>query len=128
MPVPTDIASYLKAYATELGQRIVDLYPPLHRVEDPVSPLLDQLLRKPFNAQKVAVMGCVQKFRESRAAAVVAECGAGKTLIALASVWVHSGGGEFRALYMCPPHLVNKVARELPNSAQRAGILHRRHP
>src|SRR5262249_47790210 len=67
---------------------------------------------KPFNAQKVAVMGCVQKFRESRAAAVVAECGAGKTLIALASVWVHSGGGECRALYMCPPHLVNKVARE----------------
>jgi len=78
MPVPTDIASYLKTYATELGQRIVDLYPPLHRVEDPVSPLLDQLLRKPFNAQKVAVMGCVQKLRESRAAAVVAECGAGR--------------------------------------------------
>ena len=112
MPVPTDIATYLKAYATELGQRIVDLYPPLHSIEDSVSPLLDQLLRKPFNAQKVAVMGCVKKFRESRAAAVVAECGAGKTLIALASLWVHSGGGEFRALYMCPPHLVNKVARE----------------
>ena len=112
MPVPTDIATYLKAYATELGQRILDLYPPLHRVEDPVSQLLDQLLRKPFNAQKVAVMGCVKKFRESRVAAVVAECGAGKTLIALATVWVHSGGGRFRALYMCPPHLVNKIARE----------------
>ncbi len=112
MPVPTDIASYLKAYAFELGQRILDLYPPLHSVEDPVSPLLDQLLRKPFEAQKIAVMGCIKKFGESRAAAVVAECGAGKTLIALASLWVHSGGREFTSLYLCPPHLVNKVARE----------------
>ncbi|HTX77030.1 MAG TPA: helicase-related protein [Terracidiphilus sp.] len=45
-------------------------------------------------------------------AAELAECGAGKTLIALATLWVHSGGREFTALYMCPPHLVNKVARE----------------
>ncbi len=112
MPMLTDIPGYLRRYASELGQRILDLYPPLHRVEDPVSPLLDQLLRKPFNAQSAAVMSVTKKFRESRAAAVVAECGAGKTLIALASIWVHSGGGESVTLYLCPPHLVNKVARE----------------
>ncbi len=111
MPVPADIPEYLRRYAVELGQRILDLYPPLQSVEDPVSPLLDQLLRKPFDAQKVAVMGVSRKWQQSRAAAVVAECGAGKTLIALAALWVHSGGA-FDALYMCPPHLVNKVARE----------------
>ncbi len=108
----TDIPTYLKTYASELGQRIVDLYPPLHNIDDPVSPLLDQLLREPFQAQKVAVMGVVKKFQESRAAAVVAECGAGKTLIALASLWVHSEGRGFTAIYLCPPHLVNKISRE----------------
>jgi hypothetical protein len=112
MPVPTDIADYMRQYAVELGQRILDLYPPLQSVHDPVSPLLDQMLRKPFEAQKLAVMGSVKKWQQSRAAAVVAECGAGKTLIALAALWVHSGGRGFKALYMCPPHLVNKVARE----------------
>lgn len=96
MPMPTDIATYLRTYAPELGQRIVDLYPPLHGIDDPVSPLLDHLLREPFKAQKVGVMGVVRKFHQSRAAAVVAECGAGKTLVALASVWVHSGGGSRR--------------------------------
>jgi hypothetical protein len=112
MPAPTDIASYLKAYASDLGQRIVDLYPPLHNIDDPILPLLDHLLRKPFQAQKIAVMGVVKKFRDSRAAAVVAECGAGKTLIALASLWVHSEGRSFTAIYLCPPHLVGKIARE----------------
>ena len=109
MPMPTDIASYLNRYAHDLGQRIIQLYPPLHSVEDPVSPLLDRLLRKPFKAQAAAVMSIVKKFRESRAAAVVAECGAGKTLIALASIWVHSGGGGATTLYLCPPHLVISV-------------------
>jgi len=112
MSTPADIPDYLRRYSAELGQRILDLYPPLHSVEDPVSPLLNQLLRKPFEAQKIAVMGCVKKLRNSRAAAVVAECGAGKTLIALASLWVHSGSSASTILYMCPPHLVNKVARE----------------
>jgi hypothetical protein len=112
MSTPASIPDYLRRYSLELGQRILDLYPPLHSVEDSVSPLLNQLLRKPFEAQKIAVMGCVKKLRNSRAAAVVAECGAGKTLIALASLWVHSGGRTSTTLYMCPPHLVNKVARE----------------
>jgi len=48
----------------------------------------------------------------SRNANVIAECGAGKTLIALGSMLAHSGGRPFSALVMCPPHLVEKWARE----------------
>src|SRR5581483_9255623 len=40
------------------------------------------------------------------------ECGAGKTLIALGSMLAHSAGSPFSALVMCPPHLVEKWARE----------------
>ena len=43
---------------------------------------------------------------------VVAECGPGKTLIALGSMLVHSNGRPFTGLVMAPPHLVEKWARE----------------
>jgi N12 class adenine-specific DNA methylase len=43
---------------------------------------------------------------------VIAECGVGKTLIALGSMFVHSAGRPFSALVMSPPHLVEKWARE----------------
>jgi hypothetical protein len=41
-----------------------------------------------------------------------AECGAGKTLIALGSELVHGAGGPISGLVMAPLHLVEKWARE----------------
>jgi hypothetical protein len=40
----TDIATYLRAHAQELGDRILQSYPPLHAIEDPPSPLISKLL------------------------------------------------------------------------------------
>ena len=51
MPVPDSISDYLRMYATELGSRILQSFPPLHAVDDPPSPLISKLLRKPFLAQ-----------------------------------------------------------------------------
>jgi hypothetical protein len=81
MQLPKDINEYLRAFASELSGRILQCFPPLHSVEDPTSPLLGQLLRKPFPAQKLAIMGTVKRWNEARTAAVIAECGTGKTLI-----------------------------------------------
>jgi hypothetical protein len=50
---------------------------------------------------------------------MVAECGTGKTLMSIASCFVHAAGKRFTAIAMCPPHLPKKWAREvfltLPN-------------
>ncbi len=108
----TDIPTYLAAYGTELAGRIVESLPPLHRVDDPASPLLGKLRREPYAAQSLAVMGIFRRWEESRSAAAVAECGTGKTLIALASMFVHSQGRPFCGLVMAPPHLCQKWARE----------------
>ena len=43
---------------------------------------------------------------------MIAECGTGKTLISLGSVYVHSQGKPFTALVMVPPQLTEKWARE----------------
>jgi hypothetical protein len=88
------------------------MYPPLHGFDDPASPLTLHLLRKPFPAQTLAMMGVVKRWNEARGAAVIAECGTGKTLISLGAVHVHSDRKPFTALAMVPPQLVEKWARE----------------
>jgi hypothetical protein len=106
------ISSYLRAWAPELGERILHKYPPLYGFDDVASPLVGQLLRKPFPVQTLALMGVVRRWNEVRGAAVIAECGTGKTLISLGAVYVHSDRKPFSALAMVPPQLVEKWARE----------------
>lgn len=112
MPIPADIPSYLQEHAAELGQRILESYPPLQAADDAFSPLLSRMLRRPYPAQALAAMGISKRWQIARNADVIAECGAGKTLIALASMLVHSSGRPFSGLVMAPPHLVEKWARE----------------
>src|SRR6516225_3603724 len=112
MERPTSISNYLRTFATELGQRILDSFPPLHGAEEPHSPLLKNLLRRPYPAQAVAISGIVRRLVEARTAGVVAECGTGKTLISLASLYVASGGRPFVSLAMVPSHLTPKWLRE----------------
>ena len=83
----TCIKDYLKTYGPELGHRVVDQFPPLHKPSHPVWPALDELKRNPFPAQALAIMGIGKRWEEARCAAAVAECGTGKTLISLGSVF-----------------------------------------
>ena len=122
MELPKDINEYLRTFAPELGDRILQRFPPLHSVEDPTSPLLGQLLRKPFPAQSLAIMGIVKRWKEARTAAVIAECGTGKTLISLGALHVHSEHNQFAALAMVPPQLVEKWAREAFRTLPRVRV------
>jgi hypothetical protein len=114
------IFDYLREFAPDLGRRITEAYQPLHKPGDPVSPLLSKLKRKALPAQALAIMGTVKFWQKGgRAAKMVAECGTGKTLMSIASCYVHAAGKRFTAIAMCPPHLPKKWAREvfmtLPN-------------
>src|SRR5438876_1038440 len=108
----SDIPTYLREFASELGERILESFPPLHGVNDPPSPMIHKLLRKPYPAQTQAIMGLVRLWQRARAAAVIAECGTGKTLISLGAVQTHAEDRPFTALAMVPPTLVSKWSRE----------------
>ena len=72
-------------------------------------------------------MGLVRRWQQARAGAVIAECGAGKTLISLGAVHTHSGDQPFTALVMVPPQLVEKWCREaMLTLAPRPRVHHRR--
>ncbi len=106
------IYDYMRAHSSLLGERILQQYPALHQFDDPVSPRIADLLRRPFPAQTIAIMGVAKRWQRARTGMVVAECGTGKTLISLGAIHVHSEGQPFTALAMVPPHLVEKWARE----------------
>ena len=108
----TDIPTYLRAHAQEIGNRILESYPPLHSIDDPPSPMIGKLLRKPYPAQTLAIMGLVRRWQQARAGAVIAECGTGKTLISLGAVQTHAEDRPFTAVAMVPPQLVEKWCRE----------------
>jgi hypothetical protein len=108
----TDIATYLRLFAPELGERILQSYPALQKADDPLSPRLASLLRKPFPAQAVAAMAVAKKWERERTAAVIAECGTGKTLISLAALQIHSDGRPFTAIAMAPGHITLKWCKE----------------
>ena len=112
MPDLSTIYDYMRRHAALLGDRILQEYPALHQFDDAVSPRVKGLIRKPFPAQTIAIMGVAKRWQRARTAMVVAECGTGKTLISLGAIHVHSQRSPFTALAMVPPHLVEKWARE----------------
>ena len=106
---PTDIYSYLRHHSSELGSRILEMYPPLQSTTEEVPPELSSLLRKPLPAQAIAIGGLTKHLRTARAARIVAECGAGKTYMALGLAHVMRAN---TILVMCPSHIAKKWARE----------------
>ena len=108
----TDIYTYLRAMAPELGARIVQTYPPLQSPRDAPAAALQTLLRTPLPAQALAITGLSKYLKQARSAKIVAECGAGKTFMALGTMHVHAGVKPYTGLVMCPPHIVHKWARE----------------
>ena len=122
MPIPDTIHGYLRSYASELGERIVQSYPALQKADDPLSPRLATLLRKPFPAQAVAAMGLSKKWERERSAAVIAECGTGKTLISLAAIHIHSDGRPFTAVVMAPGHITLKWCKEALETIPRLRV------
>ena len=122
MPCPENIQEYLRAFSRELGERILQEYPALHQPGDPVSPRMSTLLRKPYPAQELAAMAVVRRWQEARAAAVIGECGTGKTLVALAAMHCHSEGKPYTALALVPGHLTAKTAREAFQTLPRVRV------
>src|SRR5260370_21864823 len=104
MQIPKDINEYLRAWAPELGGRILQNYPPLQGFDDAASSLTGQLLRKPFPAQTLAMMGVVKRWTEARAAAVLGQSGTGKTFISVRSVRAPSERKPIPALAIVPTH------------------------
>ena len=109
----TTLEEYLREFSVEIGDRILTSFPALHAPGDPVSPILGKLLRKPFAAQEVAIAGAVARLRQANSVACIAEMGTGKTLMAMSIAHVFAAGRPYACLFVVPPQLLQKTAREI---------------
>jgi hypothetical protein len=111
---------YLRQFGPLLAERIIETYPPLQSTKDSVAPSLGMLLRQALPAQALAITGTAKYLRRAKAARIVAECGAGKTFMALGTIHVLADGQPTTTLVMCPSHITHKWAREILLTIPRA--------
>jgi hypothetical protein len=107
------LEEYLREFSVEIGDRILTSFPALHAPGEPVSPILGKLLRKPFAAQEVAIAGAVKRLQQANSVAIIGEMGTGKTLMAIAIAAVFAAGRPYACLFVVPPQLLQKTAREI---------------
>jgi len=107
------LEEYLREFSVEIGDRILTSVPALHGPGDAVSPILGRLLRKPFAAQSIAICGAAKRLQHANSIAVIAEMGTGKTLMAMAVADVVAAGRPYACLFVVPPQLLQKTAREI---------------
>ena len=51
MSIPETIQDYLRRFSKQMGERIIETYPCLHTPGDPISPLMQTLLRRPYRVR-----------------------------------------------------------------------------
>ncbi len=113
---------YLRSFSSELGSRILEMYPPLQGPNDPIAPELKTLLRRPLPAQAMTITGCAKYLDIENSVRVVGECGTGKTLMTVGIAHAHAKSRPYTGIVMCPPHLVLKWAREIMITIPRARV------
>lgn len=113
---------FFTQYGEALGQKARALLNPLH------IPARDRadvatLLRRPFEAQAHVIQAAVKALRRQKAVQIVAEMGAGKSLIALGICQTHARPASgYRALVVCPGQLVKKWQREIEQTIPEARV------
>jgi hypothetical protein len=59
----TDITTYLARHSDEIGDRILSSYPVLYGADEAPSPLLSRMVRVPYPAQTLAIMGVSKRWQ-----------------------------------------------------------------
>ncbi|NSW83635.1 MAG: DEAD/DEAH box helicase family protein [Syntrophothermus sp.] len=110
-----NLEDYLFTYKEELDRQVLEATVPLHDpAKDGWHEGLKDLLRKPFRMQGHVVTALNKLLKKQDHAFLVAEQGAGKTLMGSALAYLlATEKKQIRVLVMCPPHLVGKWKTEI---------------
>ena len=112
---------YFTDYGTLLGQQAAKATRPLH-VPSSDATSLPELLRQPFEAQEHVVAAGAKALQRQKSILLIAECGAGKSLMGMVTIHAHANGRPYRALVFCPGQLVGKWEREILETVPDARV------
>ena len=106
------LQDYLDRYGPLVADRARQAFEPLHVPSSDAVVELD--LRRPMlPAQAHVVTAAVKTLSRQKAVFLCAECGTGKSQMGACTVHAHAAGKPYRAIVMCPPHLVETWISEL---------------
>jgi hypothetical protein len=106
------IQEYLDRYGPLVADRARQAFQPLHIPATDAVVTLD-LKRAMLPAQGHVVTAAVKTLRRQKSVFLCCECGTGKSQMGACTVHAHAAGRPYRAIVMCPPHLVETWRAEL---------------
>jgi hypothetical protein len=69
--VPRNLGDYLRQFANQLEERILQQFPPLHQPGEPLPPELSRLRRQPYPAQALAIAGIAKRWDVEKSAGAI---------------------------------------------------------
>lgn len=109
-----NLDDYFGQYGALLGSRATQSLDPLHvPSRDPVHPAIPTLLRPPLPAQAHVITAIAGGWDRQKSLIFAGQMGVGKTLCAAGAAHLHAAGRPYRALVMCPDHLIDKWSEEI---------------
>ncbi len=115
------IDDYFREYSHFHVKKATELLQPLRTPGKDPLPDFSDAARQPFEPHAHVIAAAVKMLDETRRGMIVSECGTGKTLMGMQAIHQHArrsarkGGrnGNYRAIVLCPDHLVKKWKAEL---------------
>ncbi len=122
-----NLRDFISEFGADLLAAVERDNPPVYTAGCPVlsrSHVLQNLLRKPFEAQAEAVQALAALLfdKGEKAAILNAEMGTGKTMMAISLAAVAQREGFRNTLIISPPHLVYKWRREIQETIRGAKV------
>ena len=126
-PNQMSLHEFIREFGTDLLAAVERDNPPVYSnggISLSRQKVLQQLLRKPFDAQANAVQALAALlFDENEKAAILnAEMGTGKTMMAISLAAIAQAEGLRHTLVISPPHLVYKWRREIQETIPNARV------
>jgi hypothetical protein len=106
------LQEYLDRYGSLVADRARQAFEPLHVPATDAVVTLD-LKRPMLPAQAHVVTAAVKTLDRQKAVLLCCECGTGKSQMGVCTAHAHAAGNPYRAIVMCPPHLVETWRAEL---------------
>lgn len=122
----TDLVGYINTYGDLLGRKAIGALAPLYVPGAESDPVLAAFLREPLFCQKNVIVAASRAFAHHRALIICGEMGTGKSLMGAAAVHQHAAensGGKYRAIILCPDHLIDKWVDEILDTIPNARVV-----
>jgi hypothetical protein len=109
----TTLDEYLATYGSLLGNNAESALNPLHVPGRDPLPDFSRYKRKPFPSQAHLIAGLVAAIPREPGILLCSKMGTGKTFMAIVTADMDAKGKPYRAIVMCPGHLVHKWKAEI---------------